>query len=472
MRFPLLTKVLAIGLVMLLLSLVLMRIDGLVDERRARQSEARSSIEQSLAGSQTLLGPLLHRRCSEEWEAVVGEGKDARKTTQRRDIFLAAVPQELQLHGDMVTQQRHRGLFKLNAWAGTFTLQAQFTDLAALRPRAEHAPSRLACEAPLLMLAVSDVRGLRVAQVRIDGQAGDVQPGTEHPRFDRGLHVALPPGRIDGNAAAPIAIGMTLELIGSSRFALVPAARATTLTLNSDWPHPSFGGRFLPDTREIHERGFTARWAISSLASSAALDVLRNGETCTLRAADRDDDGGIVTAVPSSKERSCLDTLAVALIDPVNPYVLTDRAIKYALLFVVLTFLSVALTEVLSRRSVHPVQYTLVGLALALFYLLLLSLSEHVAFGTAYAAASAGCVLLLGFYARHMLGSLRAGLAFGAGIALLYGALWALLQMEQTALVIGSLLLFGALAAVMVLTRRLDWYNVFASLRRDAAAAK
>ena len=162
----------------------------------------------------------------------------------------------------------------------------------------------------------------------------------------------------------------------------------------------------------------------------------------------------------------------VSFIDPVNPYVLTDRATKYALLFIVLTFVCVALTEVLARRRVHPVQYTLVGLALALFYLLLLSLSEHIAFGAAYAAASAACVGLLGFYARHMLGSARAGAAFGAGIALLYGALWSLLQMEQTALVIGSLLLFTMLAAVMVATRRVDWYALFDGLRRVPAAAR
>ena len=111
-------------------------------------------------------------------------------------------------------------------------------------------------------------------------------------------------------------------------------------------------------------------------------------------------------------------------------------------------------------------QYTLVGLALAMFFLLLLSLSEHIAFGSAYAAASGGCVALLGFYARHMLGSWRAGAAFGAGAAVLYGALWVLLQMEQTALVIGSLMLFAALAAVMVLTRRVDWYALFGAMRR------
>jgi inner membrane protein len=125
---------------------------------------------------------------------------------------------------------------------------------------------------------------------------------------------------------------------------------------------------------------------------------------------------------------------------------------------------------VLSRRRVHPVQYTLLGLALALFFLLLLSLSEHLGFTQAYGLASAACISLLSFYARHLLGQWRAGLAFGAGVGLLYGALWVLLRMEQTALVVGSLLLFAALTAVMVLTRRVDWYELFRGLRSQSDA--
>jgi inner membrane protein len=156
--------------------------------------------------------------------------------------------------------------------------------------------------------------------------------------------------------------------------------------------------------------------------------------------------------------------MSVGFIDPINPYVLSDRAVKYGLLFVALTFIAVGLIEVLSGRRVHPVQYLLVGLALSLFFLLLLSLSEHLAFEVAYAAASCACAALLAVYASAMLGRSLHGLAFGAGIALLYGLLYTLLQMEQNALVIGSVMLFAGLATVMLLTRRIDWYALFARL--------
>jgi inner membrane protein len=156
--------------------------------------------------------------------------------------------------------------------------------------------------------------------------------------------------------------------------------------------------------------------------------------------------------------------------DPINPYVLTDRATKYALLFIALTFTCVALVEVLARRRVHPIQYALVGMALAMFYLLLLSLSEHIAFSQAYLVASAACVVLLGYYAAHMLRHRLGGVAFGGGVGVLYAFLWILLSLEQAALVVGSLLLFGALAAVMMLTRRLDWYAVVDGWRTEARA--
>jgi inner membrane protein len=473
MRFPLLTKTIAIGAVLFLLSLVLMRIDGLVTERRWRSVQAAQGVEQSLAGAQTLVGPVLQRTCTEQWTEWTGEGKERRKVEERREWVLAAAPQSLKVDGDLKAEARYRGLFKVNGYAGRVVLDARWPDLAALQPRGDHAESRVSCTPVRLWLAASDVRGLRSAQATVDGATRPVLPGTSNARHARGLHLVLDELR-SAQAGAPLSVRLTLELLGTSRLALVPAGAETSWSLRSDWPHPSFGGRFLPATRKIDAQGFTASWTVSALASPAAADVVRDGEVCPVPQAGSYGGTGEESELPppatqSAQNRPCLDTLAVSFIDPVNPYVLTDRATKYAWLFIILTFGAVGLTEVLAGRRVHPVQYTLVGLALAMFFLLLLSLSEHINFGSAYAAASAGCVVLLGFYARHMLGGWRAGVAFGAGAALLYGALWVLLQMEQTALVIGSLMLFAALAAVMVLTRQVDWYGLFWAMRRGSA---
>jgi inner membrane protein len=173
--------------------------------------------------------------------------------------------------------------------------------------------------------------------------------------------------------------------------------------------------------------------------------------------------------VASEGKSRCIETFGVAFIDPVSAYVLSDRATKYGLLFIALTFVGVGLVEVLKRLRVHPVQYLLVGSALAVFFLLLVSLTEHLLFAWAYLAASAACTTLLAFYASFVLRGARAGAVFGAAIAALYGALYLLLQMEQSALVLGSLLLFAVLGAVMVATRRVDWYALMDQLRREAS---
>ena len=173
----------------------------------------------------------------------------------------------------------------------------------------------------------------------------------------------------------------------------------------------------------------------------------------------------------ASDNGPCIETVAVAFIDPINTYSLSDRATKYGLLFIALTFVAVGLFEFMRGLRVHPVQYFLVGAAISIFFLLLVSLSEHLPFNDSYAYAASACVLLLGYYASHMLRSWKRGLPFGAGMALLYGLLFMLLQLEQTALVVGALALFAVLAAVMLLTRNVDWYGRLHA-NTDSAASK
>ena len=469
MRFPLLAKMGALVLVGLMLLAVLSRIEGLVWERKARGEEAVRGVEHSHAAAQAVLGPVIERFCIEEWEEATGTGKDRVTATAKREFTLTQVPGRLAVEGRTKADPLRRGLFKINAWTGHFAVAADFPTFSALQPHAEHPEGRLRCSAPVLMVALSDVRGVRAASLSVDGKTLPVAPGTGAATYASGLHATLPAARVDGEAGAQaLSVHVDLDLIGTSQLAWVPAADSLRWTLASDWPHPSFGGQFAPEQREVRSDGFTATWNLSALATTAPADVGHALALCApgpvISAPDPSDDA-------SAKSDKCLDLMSVAFIDPVNPYVLSDRAVKYDLLFIVLTFVAVGLIEVLSGRRVHPVQYLLVGLALSLFFLLLLSLSEHLPFAQAYGAAASACAVLLGVYAAAMLGRRLAGLFFGLGIALLYGLLYALLQMEQNALVIGSVMLFAALAAVMMLTRRIDWYALFARLRAPAREA-
>ena len=462
MKFPLLAKMGAIALVGLMLLLVLGRIEGLVQERKGRGEEARRGVERSHAAAQSLLGPVLERDCVEQWDAVTDTDKGRVVAPAKREFSLMQVPNQLAVDGRTKADPLWRGLYKINAYGGHFMVAADFASLAPLQPKAEHDGGKLQCAAPVLLLALSDVRGVRAATVTIDGRGIAVESGTPSATWPHGFHATLAGGRADGDAAAhPLSVRMELDLVGTAQLGWVPAADSTRWTLDADWPSPSFGGQFSPSDRRVRADGFTSTWNLSSLATNAPADVGRGLALCTPVATS----GGEASDDGTAKSDKCLDLMNVAFIDPVNPYVLSDRAVKYDLLFIVLTFIAVGLIEVLSGRRVHPVQYLLVGLALSLFFLLLLSLSEHLPFERAYAAAAAACAALLGFYASSMLGRPLSGVLFGLGIALLYGLLYVLLQIEQNALVIGSIGLFAALAAVMALTRRIDWYALFATLR-------
>jgi inner membrane protein len=233
-----------------------------------------------------------------------------------------------------------------------------------------------------------------------------------------------------------------LTLLGTERLDLVPVGATTTVALASKWPHPSFAGRLLPDPgTTLGEDGFAARWRTSHFATNLAQIY----ERCL-------------------QSRQCESfnshTLAVSFFQPVDLYHTVERSLKYGFLFIGLTFAAFFLFEILGRFVIHPLQYALVGCALAVFFLLLISLSEHLGFATAYAIATCACVALLGYYIRHVLKSARLGAAFALALALLYGLLYVLLRSEDHALLMGSLVVFACLAAAMIATRKVDWYAV------------
>ena len=194
-----------------------------------------------------------------------------------------------------------------------------------------------------------------------------------------------------------------------------------------------FAGQFLPGTPQVGPDGFKAAWDVSSLATG--------------------------TQTQMSTPGTAIDTMDVTLLTPIDPYKLSDRATKYGILFVILTFAGFFLFEMLKHLAIHPVQYLLVGFGLAIFFLLLISLSEHMPFGQAYLLASLGCIGLLTFYLSYVLRSKARGLGFGAMLSALYGAVYGLLLSEDNALLLGSLMLFIVLAAAMVITRKVDWYG-------------
>jgi inner membrane protein len=481
MKFVWAVKIAALIAVLLALIFGLSMVQDVVHDRIRYKNEAANSVSQSIAGSQTVVGPVIHSACVETWDTKDDKG---RVHEERREFMLMALPETLTVKSNVGLETRSRSLYPINVFTLKAQMVAQFPNLEKLKPISTMKNSRMNCGSPIVMLSVDDPRGIRSASLNVDSQPYKLKAGTFHPTYSRGVHAALPDAMRHKTDA--VTLDVELELVGTERLAIVPLGETTQVRMQSNWPHPSFGGRFSPSDRSISEQGFEANWRVTSMASNAGQGVLNARPTCTDNAdyADASTAYAATAAVQDAAQaatasavdasaaprvtvvatapafKGCTETLQVAFVDPVNPYSLSDRATKYGVLFIALTFLAVGLFELMHGLRVHPVQYFLVGSALSIFFLLLVSLSEHVSFNTSYAAAATSCVLLLGYYASHMLGGIRRGVPFGMGIALLYGLLFVLLQLEQTALAVGAIALFVVLALVMALTRKVDWYQL------------
>ncbi len=439
-------KVAVVGFLSLLLLIPLAMIRGVVHERQNYRYSAQTDIATSWSDAQTIIGPFVEVAYDEKVAIKVYDKQRkeilTRHEWQKRKIHL--LPETLQIEGDVQTEERYRGIYTFPVYTSLLQLKGNFKTKEMLG--LERAPENYRFHGASLFVGIADVRGIKdQLSLRWDGTNKEFQPGADGVVLESGVHAPL--GKLNISSPKDLAFQFNLELRGMQAIRVAPVGKTTTVTLNSPWPHPKFSGRFLPETREISDQGFTATWQTTHFATNSP-QLLRS---CG---------GSAGTADSNSCYEFRSKLLGVELYNPVDVYQQTERSLKYGCLFILLTFTAFFLFEILRQLRIHSIQYTLVGCGLAIFYLLLVSLSEHIAFATAYAIASIACVSLISFYVCYVLKSARAGLCFGAGIAFLYGILYVLLQAQDHALIMGSALLFIALATVMITTRKIDWYQI------------
>jgi len=419
----LLLKTLLVVVLALLLFVPVGMIGGLVAERQARHQEVVSGIAEGWGRAQSVSGPYVVIPYERRWlelkkEVIDGKPRETRVERSQSDtVFVPAVGVDWTIEADI--HEKARGIYKARLYSAR--LQAQGSVRVPPRSGFEDGRSTYKWGTPLLVLVISDPLGIRAAPgITLNGMKRGFLAGKDDGTGG-GLHVPLAdePAR-----AVNIDFDFALELGGSEAFSLAPLGADTTVAMRADWPHPSFQGRYLPAKHEIGDGGFTASWKVSRFATGS----------------------------------KGVEQIAVSFVEPAGIYQQLERASKYGFLFIGLTFAAFMLFELLRRLAIHAVQYALVGLALAMFFLLLTALSEHIDFSLAYAAASVACVGLITAYLVWVLRSLKIAAAFGAALASLYAVLYALLRAEDYSLLGGSLLLFGLLAGVMLATRRVDWY--------------
>jgi inner membrane protein len=443
MKRPLLAKAGVISILSLFILLVIHMVGGVVDERQQRQKAVVDDVAQTYSETQRTGVPFLVFPYVEEIDTrEIDKAGIMRITDTRRvDRQIVIFPERTEVIANATTDFKYRGLFKalVYQWQGheTGTIRVPaLLDYPRIGPE-----SRIVAGTPYLAVGLSDVRGLMGhPQASIGGHPITFARGPANGQIAPGIYALVPQGLIEHDQS--IAFDVRLDLRGTESLAFVPYGGSTSVTLTSPWPHPSFTGSFLPDPhlQQSSSAGFRAHWDVEGLASSAEADMTR----CAAQ-----------SACDAFQHEQALE---VRFIEPVNIYSLSNRAIKYAFLFVELIFAAFFLFELVKHLRIHAVQYLLVGLGIAVFFLLLISLSEHVPFIAAYGVAATACTLLIAAYLSSILGGFLRGAGFGAGLAILFAALYVLLQSEDNALLLGSVFLFACLASAIVVTRKLDWY--------------
>lgn len=439
-------KFFLVAFLILLLLVPLVLVLGLVHEREGRARQVQGEVARVWGAAQQLSGPFLVVPYTVRIETMQGD-KRIEQIQERRAVFL---PEQLDTKAHTTSKVLYRSIYEVAVHTARTTLEGRFLapDISEV---ASDAVSVRWGDA-IFALGLTDVSGLKEAAVlHVNGQREvPFAPSLGIPTVNQtGIHVKLAAAgdQVLGASDQPpkaFAFKMELAFGGSTSLDVAPVARETRVSMTSDWPHPSFSGAFLPIERSVRADGFSASWRVPHLARSVP-------SAWSLATA------GIDRFRPYQ--------FGVQLYQPVDFYNLVSRAAKYAVLFLSLAFMAVFVLEMVAGRPMHPVQYLFAGLAMVFFYVLLLSLAEHIGFGPAYFVAAAACGGMLATYVGMALQSRTRGLTMLAVFGALYVLLYLILKLEDYALLAGALLGFAALTAVMFATLRVDW-----SGRREVSA--
>jgi inner membrane protein len=425
-------RLLAVGVLVLLLQIPVAMIGGLVRERQERGREAGVEVSSKWGNQQVLTGPALVVPYTHRFTERLANGEERAFTETRDAVFL---PDRLAVRGAIDSEVRERGIFSVPVFQLDAVVEGEFAPPSFTELGVE--PASVAWDRAHLAVGISDARAIqRETAVQWNGReerfvAG---PGSFAEAGGAGIHA---PVDLAGGAPERFQFSFPLALNGSTGLYFTPFGQNTTVDLRSDFGHPSFQGNWLPTQRTVSPDLFEAQWSIPALGRNYPQSWI--SETPMREAVDG-------------------SRFGVELVDPVDHYRMSERSVKYAGLFILLTFASVWLVEVLSGVRVHPIQYLMLGGALCVFYLLELSLAEHLGFPAAYAVASVAVIAMVAAFCWVALRLLSRALVVAAGVAALYGYLYVLLMTEDYALLIGSIGLFAILAIIMFATRRVDWY--------------
>lgn len=428
-RFSKTIKVVIIGGLILLLMIPMFMIENLISERGRTQEEAINEVSEKWSLAQTVTGPYLNIQYP-----VVTENNGEKKVSIK-DLIL--FPDELLINGQLKTEILKRSLYEVNVYQSELTLKGSFSSEELIKSRIDM--GQLQFDRAAICLNLTDMRGI---SEQISITFGDsvyvFEPGMDNRGIDNtGVHAIADLSELKNNKKLPYEVKIKLK--GSQSINFIPLGKTTRVDLKANWNTPSFTGSYLPNNRDITEKEFSAQWQVLNLNRNYS-QVMIDYTNFNIKNIDN-------------------SSFGVNFKIPVEQYQQSMRSAKYAILIILLTFDVIFFTEIMNKTRIHALQYLLVGLALCLFYSLLLSFSEHIGFNPAYLLSATLTIILVGGYMFGITKRKKPSLIMSGLLGVLYLYIFVLIQLETFALLTGSLGLFIILAMVMYFSKKIDWFN-------------
>lgn len=447
-KSKLLIKGLIIGLLALLLQIPAFYVKDLVEEREARQKEAVAEVSSKWAAAQTITGPVI---VLPYWETKTDP---ATLKTTRSKQYAFFLPDDLSIQADVSPQQRHRGIYKVMLYSSNISIKGRFQSLSV--EKLNILPGDVIWNEAAVKLPLTDNMGLNEeVSLKWNDSVLALSPQTSDDRsFSNALQANL--NIASAQDLQNISFSSSFSLNGSQQLLFTPTGKTTTVMMKSSWPHPSFKGTILPQKSDIDAKGFSATW--KSISHKRNFPQQWTGTAYSFGSPESNAIGDIVAPAPGVQTGNInASAFGTSLFMPVNAYQKTMRSVKYAALCILLTFASFFLIEINNKKSVHPFQYGLIGLALILFYTLLLSFSEYIGFNFSYVIASLFTIGLIGWFVKGLLASSRLATVLSVILVLLYVYVFTILQLQDYSLLLGSIGLFITLAVIMHFSKKIQW---------------
>ncbi|MGI5090654.1 cell envelope integrity protein CreD [Treponema sp. OMZ 305] len=446
-------KPVIIFIMMLILLIPLAFIRSLVNDREEYRRTAEASIMEPAGGEPVIEGLVLAVPYDELIEYTDDSGKVVQKG--KKQDYILTVPETYNLVTQINPYHLSRGIFTVPIFNGDLAIKASFSGFQF--SQFNIAEKNIRYKDAVLILGIKDKKTLTAyPALRVNGMPlieALTAPAGASP-FRNAVYYMMP----EDTVRSGFSIEGSVSIQGGKSLCIVPLAADNSFAVQSTWPAPSFSGGWLPKNRTLDDSGFSADWHISGL-STAFPRSWKAQDFDIAEDTDVYDEYGGYAAKAVAEPRSSPETVKIGFITPVNHYSQVKRCITYALLFLAVPFLAIFLCELWSAVRIHPIQYFLIGIADVLFYLLLLSFSEHISFSLSYLIATAGVCTVVGFYTAAIFKRIRWGILLTAVQAISYLLLFGILQSEDYALLIGSIGIFCVVALLMFLTRRVDWYS-------------